>query len=114
MRARGVGVGERHPGPTAAWAPSPISGGGWGVSGAGPDEVVASAPFWAVGQWHPFRLPGALGLRTPVLGTEGNAERAGSVGHRGTVGFGLGGVGVLFPNSCVGWVGGGGLFPLDY
>lgn len=76
--------------------------------------MVASAPFWAVEQWLPFRLPGALGLRASVLGTEGNAERAGSVGHRGMVGFGLGGVGVPFPNSCVGWVGGGGLFPVDY
>lgn len=36
------------------------------------------------------------------------------MGHRGTVGFGLGGVGVPVPNSWVGRVGGGGLFPLDY
>lgn len=59
-------------------------------------------------------LPGALGIRTPVLGTEGNAERAGSVGHWGMVGFGLGKVGVPFPNSCVGRVGGGMLSPLGY
>lgn len=47
-------------------------------------------------------------------GQKGKAERAGPVGHGVTVGFGLGGIGVPFPNSCVGWLGGGGLFPVGY
>lgn len=58
-------------------------------------------------------IPWALGLRkdSGVWGQKGKAERAGPMGHWSTVGFGLGGVEVRFPNSCVGRVGGGGLSP---
>jgi hypothetical protein len=76
-----------------------------------------SAPFWAGDcgtglDWHPMGAWIKEGLW--CWGQKGKAEGAGPVCHWGTVGFGLGGVGVPFPNSCVGRVGGGGLSPLGY
>lgn len=79
MRACARGVGGDTRVPQLRGLQSPISGGGWGERlrsgtrrGGGECAILGRAtvaPVWA-------GFPGALGLRTRVLGTEGNAERA--------------------------------------
>lgn len=120
MRAPGRG----HPGPTAPWASSSISSGGRGRSPRERDQTrwwrmrhpglrasrTSSSTYAA-----PAGVPGAPLIKDSGLGESGENAACARPWVTGTRwGFRFGGVGVPFPNSCVGHVGGGGLFSLGY
>lgn len=107
-----------HLGPTTAWASSLISRGEWGKrlrsrTGRGSNEYAFFGRKTGTGlDGHPVGAWIKEGLW--CWGQKDRAEGAGPVGHWSRVGFGLGGVGVPFPNSCAGRLDGGGLSPLGY
>lgn len=119
MRAPGWG----HPGPTARGPRRLSPVGGWDErrgSGTGPGgsecAILGSAPAAPAPAPNAARaaVSGAP-FKTPAWGKEGKMPTAlGPWVTETRWGFRFGGVGVPFPNSCAGRVGGGGLFSLGY